>query len=178
MPGWLSDGPSFFEFLVITLRQTRPFQVTILRPLINAMGVTYHTSDSDDPTESCRPFRTDRKYHPAELYGEAYDLDLIDKEKDGWTLVPCDLADPCKRCGQRERHLDCLIVAVDGACRDNGTNSARSAVGVYFAKRSIWNIGAELDDPAPTNQKAELEACLTALRLASQIKEVAMEGLV
>lgn len=142
------------------------------------MGVNYHTSDSDEPTGLSRPFRADRKYLPAELYGEEYDLDRIDEETDDWTMVPCHRANPCEDCGRRERHFGCLIVAVDGACRRNGSHNARSAVGVYFAERSGWNISAEMDDPAPTNQKAELEACLAALHSASQIKEGAMEGLV
>ena len=141
------------------------------------MGINYHTSDSDEPTGSRRPFRADRKFLPFELYGEEYDLDHIDEETDGWTLVPCHREDPCPHCGRRERHFGCLIIAVDGACRGNGTHSARSAIGVYFAERSRWNNSVELDDPAPTNQKAELEACLLALRLALRIRETTMEGL-
>ena len=47
---------------------------------------------------------------------------------------------------------------------------ARSSIGINFAWESKLNISSLLDDPAPTSQKAELEACLIALYRAFSIR--------
>ena len=140
------------------------------------MGIKYHSSGCG----AARPRKDNRKFRPAELYGVGFELDSTDYEDvqtGEWTFVPCNTADPCEHCGRLQRHFDCLIIAVDGACRGNGTTNALSAVGVYFAKDSKWNISAPVDDPKPTNQKAELRACLEALQRAIVIKLMAMENL-
>jgi ribonuclease HI len=57
-----------------------------------------------------------------------------------------------------------LLVAVDGACRSNGTPYARSSIGVYFGFGSPHNIPLPVGGPPPyTNQKAELIAAKYAL---------------
>ena len=63
-------------------------------------------------------------------------------------------------------------MAIDGACRGSGTSDARSTIGVYFAAYSRWNISVPSDDSTPTNQRAELVACLAALQEAYTIKRV------
>lgn len=128
---------------------------------------------------------TDRKFLPAEIYSKDY-ADFDSTQYDGYTYtgsedftsVPCHLRPPCKDCGRLERHKGCIIVAIDGACRGNGTVNARSSIGVYFAKFSQHNVSRLLDnDPTPTNQRAELAACISALRKVSKIKDSMEETL-
>lgn len=144
------------------------------------MGVDFHTGDKHAvpmvPTQHGQP--SDRKFIPAQLYGEEFDLDSnrydgagILHGDENFTLVPCPYDDPCKHCGRKPQHLGSIIVAIDGACRGNGTPNAQSSIGVFFAACSQHNISARLDDPAPTSQKAELMACWAALRKAEEIKE-------
>ncbi|KAL9115623.1 MAG: hypothetical protein Q9187_007223 [Circinaria calcarea] len=139
------------------------------------MGIRYHTSGCD----ATRPRVADRKFRPAELYGVGFELDSTDYEdlRGERTFVPCDMEDPCEDCGRLQRHTDSLIIAVDGACRGNGTTKALSAIGVYFAKDSSWNSSTPVYDPTPSNQKAELRACLRALATAIAVKVHEMEHL-
>lgn len=63
-----------------------------------------------------------------------------------------------------------LIVALDGACRDNGKASAKAAVGIFFGKGNSHNRAEMLvDDPdiTWTSQRAELWAASRALRLVT-----------
>ncbi|KAI8954168.1 ribonuclease H-like domain-containing protein [Xylaria longipes] len=57
-----------------------------------------------------------------------------------------------------------LIVAVDGACRNNGQNNARAALGVYFNTGNRWNKSEMLPLNDTTSQRAELCAALRALQ--------------
>ncbi|MCJ1384678.1 hypothetical protein MMC17_007796 [Xylographa soralifera] len=99
-------------------------------------------------------------------YGSGFKLDTNDyNECDNihFTFVPCpymDLYDQYKR----PRYCDSIFVAIDGACRGNGTPFAQSAIGVYFGKSSKYNISSTILKVDTTNQIAELMACLTALR--------------
>jgi ribonuclease HI len=61
-------------------------------------------------------------------------------------------------------HNDCLVIAIDGACPNNGNDEARSAIGVFHGYDSAFNISYTLDSfDRHTNQIAELEACSRAL---------------
>ncbi|MCJ1387783.1 hypothetical protein MMC18_000626 [Xylographa bjoerkii] len=114
----------------------------------------------------------DRRFNIAE-YGEGFNLDTNDYDgcdDPNWTLVPCPLMETCEACGKRPRHFDSIFVAVDGACRGNGTPYARAAIGVYFAEFSEYNVSVTIPGEA-TNQVAELKACLIALRQIIRIKE-------
>lgn len=67
-------------------------------------------------------------------------------------------------------HKTKLIVATDGACRDNGKASAKAAVGVYFGPGNSHNRAEMLvDDPdiTWTSQRAELWAACRAFRLVT-----------
>lgn len=57
-----------------------------------------------------------------------------------------------------------FIVAVDGACRNNGQPSARASVGVFFRDNSKWNKSEVLPLRDTTSQRAELCAALRALQ--------------
>jgi ribonuclease HI len=62
------------------------------------------------------------------------------------------------------------IIAIDGACRDNGRSGARAALGVFFAAGSTrWNKSELLPERDVTSQRAELCAALRALRLVQDL---------
>ncbi|KAL7895187.1 ribonuclease H-like protein [Trichoderma sp. SZMC 28014] len=57
-----------------------------------------------------------------------------------------------------------VVVSIDGACRGNGTRSARAAWGVYFGPQSRHNSCGMLDSSlAQTSTRAEIEALSKAL---------------
>ncbi|GKT59590.1 NAD dependent epimerase [Colletotrichum tofieldiae] len=57
-----------------------------------------------------------------------------------------------------------LVVYIDGACRNNGTPSARGSWGVYFGPGSQYNhCGLLASDLPQTNSRAEIEALVKAL---------------
>ncbi|MCJ1449862.1 hypothetical protein MMC28_000190 [Mycoblastus sanguinarius] len=135
------------------------------------MGVSYHTPDACGQSPTSRQWKVDRKFLPLEIYGPGFDLDSTEWEFGSTTMVPCPREEHrCKNCGTLSSHVGALIVAIDGACRGNGTARAQSAVGVFFGTDSPYNIGALLTKPTPTSQKAELEACLAALDTLLSIK--------
>lgn len=140
------------------------------------MGIRYHSSSEDESPDTQNSV-AERRFIPSEIYGEGFDLDsTVYDDGENWTYLPCPGPFICKYCGRRARHWDELIVAIDGACRGNGTPSAKSALGVYFARHSQWNVAKSLNDPGATSQKAELEACSRALTQALVIKKTAREA--
>ncbi|KAL9576547.1 MAG: hypothetical protein Q9212_007006 [Teloschistes hypoglaucus] len=54
-------------------------------------------------------------------------------------------------------------MSIDGACRGNGTGTARSAYGVHFAKESPHNFNGTIPGTRHTSQRAELMACKKGL---------------
>jgi ribonuclease HI len=70
---------------------------------------------------------------------------------------------------------DDIVIYTDGACSKNGSLSAKAGIGVHFSKRNnlrFQDISEPLSDDTlykPTNQRAELQAILEALR---RVKEV------
>lgn len=60
---------------------------------------------------------------------------------------------------------DGIIIAVDGACRDNGSPNARAAYGVYFNIDSKFSSAGLLEEGPMTNQRAEISAAIEACRL-------------
>lgn len=87
----------------------------------------------------------------------------VDDYNTKWTYVACDDDSPCETCDYRTPHLDCIVVAVDGACKGNGTPGARAAVGVFVGKGSSYNKSVMLIEPAATKQIAELNAGILGL---------------
>jgi ribonuclease HI len=68
-------------------------------------------------------------------------------------------------------HTDCIVVAIDGACSNNGKPEALSSVGVYCADDNDLNVSCTLDfKDHHTSQLAELGACVRALYKAIRIK--------
>ncbi|KAI1140063.1 ribonuclease H-like protein [Hypoxylon sp. FL0543] len=62
-----------------------------------------------------------------------------------------------------------VVVSIDGACRGNGTPSARASWGVYFGPGSPYNECGVLDSTLPhTSTRAEIEALRQLLRIIQQ----------
>lgn len=141
------------------------------------MGVNYHTADTKEVLFDDRVFKTDRKFNTSELYGSDFDLDSTLYDDGDFTLVPCHKGTPCEDCGRLAKHLDCIVIAVDGACRGNGTSNAQSAIGVYFAEDSPHNISMTTPNISQTSQCAELLACLNALTKIDVLKHELEDGL-
>ncbi|KAF2234790.1 ribonuclease H-like protein [Viridothelium virens] len=91
--------------------------------------------------------------------------DLLYQPGDGYTYERCLYASSqCGTCQRLGYHDQAIVVSIDGACRGNGTRYATAAYGVYFASNSPYSFAEESSECNPTNQKAELEAAIEALR--------------
>ncbi|EMC91080.1 hypothetical protein BAUCODRAFT_39203, partial [Baudoinia panamericana UAMH 10762] len=68
---------------------------------------------------------------------------------------------------------DSIIIAVDGACRNNGRPTARVGYGIFFHRNNHqWNKAVLLTPEDSTNQRAELRAALQALKLATKLRRL------
>ncbi|KLP13903.1 Uncharacterized protein LW94_6551 [Fusarium fujikuroi] len=112
-----------------------------------------------------------RKFEPSSRYRDGIDLDLIQVTNDDedWTYVACEDALPCSDCDCIAPHVDSIFIAVDGACRGNGQANAKAAIGVFFGQKSAYNQSGLLTELRATNQIAELNACILALKQAKYI---------
>ena len=79
-----------------------------------------------------------------------------------FTHLACPLP-PCIACGKRASHIDTLIVAIHGVCRDGGTPFARASFAVHVAKLSGWNFASDIEPYDSTSQEAVLRAAILAL---------------
>jgi ribonuclease HI len=70
-------------------------------------------------------------------------------------------------------HGGAVIIATDGACRNNGRSNAASGCGVFFGMYSAHNIAFQPEDARPTNQRAELQTAISAL---SKVRHMAANG--
>lgn len=92
---------------------------------------------------------------------------------EGYSHAVCD-HDDCigPVCGRRSPIIDTIVIAVDGACRQNGMYTAEAACGVYVNELSLYNRTSRITEMAtqPTSQKAELWAgyhgIMTGIRIA------------
>ncbi|KAI1774248.1 ribonuclease H-like protein [Hypoxylon cercidicola] len=70
------------------------------------------------------------------------------------------------RTGEIELDKMTVVVSIDGACRGNGTPSARASWGVHFGEQSPHNASGLLESTLPqTSTRAEIEALSQALRI-------------
>jgi ribonuclease HI len=90
----------------------------------------------------------------------------------GITHAACPFEPPCPRCGGYVAHTNSLVIAVDGACRSNGSRTVvpRCALSVYVGESSKWNVSMILHNEV-TNQVAELVAGIMGLKRATDIWE-------
>jgi len=142
------------------------------------MTVEYHLSDCDsDQDKLAVKSATGERYDVAAIYGDDFilDTDMYDIGID-WTMPPCPYSEACKSCGIRPRHSDSIIVAIHGACRGNGYPGARSSYGVYYSEASSYNLSGLIKGSVHTSQRAELAACVAALRLVREFAVIAPTG--
>ncbi|KAK3173009.1 hypothetical protein OEA41_006337 [Lepraria neglecta] len=140
------------------------------------MGINYHTPGECGQPSTTRKWRADRKFIPSEIYGKDYDLDSIGWQAGYSIAVACPrMEHKCADCGSPSVHVGALIVAVDGTCRSTPQVWGPSAIGVYFAKDSPWNIVKRRNKPMATSQTAELQACMAALEMVVIIKKETLE---
>jgi hypothetical protein len=124
----------------------------------------YQQRGLDCEARACDP--TTYKGYPEKpiVYHEMFDL---------WHLLECPRYEPCTECGERPTHCGCLVIAVDGACRNNGTEVAQGAYAAVFHEHNTkYNSSSLLHEQNPTNQHAELSAGLLALQLANSLKDL------
>ena len=96
-----------------------------------------------------------------------------DPERLDWLYVECPNSSRCPECGHRPGHSNSIVIAVDGACRNNGTEDAEAAYAAYFTEfNTTYNTSSLLAGLVQTNQRAELTAGLLALNLAYTMKNL------
>jgi ribonuclease HI len=112
-----------------------------------------------------------RRYVPPEIWGDALDLDKFeDYDWDlDWVIAPTEEMGRCGCCDQHISFGDAFIIAIDGACRGNGTANAKAAFGIFGNVSSDFNNAFILHEPTPTSQRAELRAAINALESLSAI---------
>lgn len=138
----------------------------------------HNTDNAHARIQSCfllRDWKNDRKFDPLREFGRdmteaEISLDLF---ADNFNYLGRAYEEPCENCGALNTHCDAIIVAVDGACRDNGKSTARAAIGACFGVDNVaHNISEVLRSTSPhTNQKAELSAGIRALKEIADIKK-------
>lgn len=111
-----------------------------------------------------------RRYVPSEIWGDRLHTEKFEKHYiDDFMMAPCPCCELCSDCGWHRPMLDGIIIAVDGACRDNGSPNARAAYGVYFNIESQFNSAGLLKEGPMTNQRAEISAAIEACALCVQM---------
>lgn len=116
------------------------------------------------PKLTQQPTGYDRVYLAA-CYGKDMSSTDFDIGEELTILPPC--RNDCRM------HRLSIIVAADGACRDNGNPGAKAAYGVYFGKNSLQNHSYRIfRGGPPTSQRAELRACIEALVTIQNMKNV------
>jgi ribonuclease HI len=107
---------------------------------------------------------------PSEIWGGSLHSEKFEKRRtEDFMLAPCPCCDHCSHYGFHKPRIDGIIIAVDGACRDNGKPNARTAYGVYFNIDSRFNRAGLLSQGPMTNQHAEITAAIEACKLCHEL---------
>ena len=128
-----------------------------------------------------------RRYVPSEIWGDRLHTEKFEYHHiDDFMMAPCPSYELCSGCGWHRPMPDGIIIAVDGACRDNGSPNARAAYGVYFNIDSKFNSAGLFEEGPMTNQRAEIsaaiEACMLCIRMLStpnfdqEIKQIVIKS--
>lgn len=112
-----------------------------------------------------------RVFNVEEIYGNTFRPEYLESSRDvPFTYVACPTwvreGYDCRNCGSHS-----IIIAVDGACRNNGCSGAIGGAGVFVGHGSRFNFSHRLDETEerPTNQIAELIAAAEGLATALNI---------
>lgn len=92
----------------------------------------------------------------------------VERTEGGITYgVPVPL-DPALSAFGARGHLNSVIIAVDGGCRNNGYPEASAAITAYVSPfNNKYNSSYLLEGLAQTNQRAELDSALLALEITT-----------
>jgi ribonuclease HI len=132
-----------------------------------------------DPPEDRGSYN--RKDHECHISGERFVRSRCDRcpicscsgEYDEIELISCEDSSVCRYCGDPDAHGSAIIIATDGACRNNGRADAVAGCGVFFGINSMHNHAFNLAGARQTSQRAELSAAIYAL---SKIRNMAANG--
>ncbi|KAI1273595.1 ribonuclease H-like domain-containing protein [Xylaria sp. FL0933] len=119
--------------------------------------------DYNDPPNGLTPDHL--RFH----YCDRCQLTWLDSDAAAWPVQTHP-----NHCTHHRINTPCsLVVFTDGACPFNGqANALNASIGVHFGYRSEYNISQRLNsDCTPTNQVAEIEAAVAALRQVRQTIE-------
>jgi ribonuclease HI len=103
----------------------------------------------------------------------------IEVPRGRWVYLACPHSRvKCSNCGVHVAHTDAIVIAMDGACRSNGTAHSTkgvSSLGVFCGFANPYNRVQRLTDDdvsgRHTSQVAQLKACARALCQAGLIGE-------
>ncbi|RAH52742.1 ribonuclease H-like protein [Aspergillus piperis CBS 112811] len=114
-----------------------------------------------------------RRFLPDELYPDHFTLSDIEVPVGDLVFLACPGSEKkCPHCNRHIYHLGCIVIAIDGACRDNGKDGARASTGGYYGHDHPFNDSVTLSpELKQTSQVAELAACQRALHAAHVMQE-------
>lgn len=139
------------------------------------MPVKYHSANCAHNARKDEFFKgTGIPFDVAGIYGANFVLKSKKYAAGNFTHVPCPAISKESSSKKDHWNSDAIVIAVDGACRRNGSEDAMSAYRVYFAKNSTHN-GEYLipyDGLQHSSQKAELHGCVEALRTVEKMSKV------
>ncbi|EFQ98593.1 hypothetical protein MGYG_08940 [Nannizzia gypsea CBS 118893] len=115
------------------------------------------------------------KFEPQRMYGQDVQPSLIEFPVEDMVFTT-HATSISRRYSKLEPNLRSIIIAVDGACSENGMETSRAAIGVYVGKKSDYNASMRLDSSWATNQKAELAAGIYGLDAAREINDYGVDG--
>lgn len=120
------------------------------------------------------------RFIPEELYGKGFTLVSTLFDKGEFTHVPCPefpFPAPCPQCGNIRVHAEQIFIAVSALCTPPGTKHWKTAIGVYFARNSHFNLGECVDDSNKCLARTQLHACLRALQETLDLKTNSFQDL-
>lgn len=120
------------------------------------------------------------RFVPEELYGEGFVLDSTRYDMDGFTFVPCPdypFTVPCPGCEHPKVHREQIFIAVGALCIPPGSKGPKNAIGVFFGRDSLLNVGECVEDTKTCIARTQLHACRRALQEALDLKMSAFPDL-
>lgn len=123
---------------------------------------------------------TGSRFVPEDIYGEEFQLVSTNFDKGEFSNVPCPqfpFPAPCPQCGKIRVHTEQIFIAVSALCTPPGTKHGKTAIGVYFARNSHFNVGECVDDSSICVARTQLHACLRALQETLDLKMNAFQDL-
>jgi ribonuclease HI len=116
------------------------------------------------PSASRNQAAPSRRFDLGHHYLGQETVESVQIPKGTFVFLACPTNPLCLHCGKFVPHEECPVISIHGACSNDGTPEARSAVCVRVGEYNTLNRFVPLDGlPHHTAQIAELYAVLTAL---------------